>query len=403
MRRLRLAMLPLLVIAITIVLAFVLVQTKPNVEATPEPPRPRVVTVTDVTEGDATLTVTSQGEVSARVDIALVAEVAGRVVFVSPEFTEGGSFEPGQALLKIDDRDYKVAVANAEAEVARQKVLVDQGHADARVARQQLAGVNASDLGLKKPQLAQAQAGLAAAQASLEQAEINLARTQVGLPYKGRVREDLVGLGQFVTAGTALASTFATDSVQVRLPLTDRQLAALGLPIGFTANDESALPVKLSALVAGVQRQWQARLTRVDPSFDPLTRVIYAVAEVDAPYGEQTVFESGAPLAVGLFVDAEIRGQTIQQAMTIPRQALRAGNRVYVVNQGALEIRTVEVEHSNRQSAVIAKGLALGEQVITSPVRDPINGLRVVPMTESEVQGETQTAQEPVPQTEDQS
>ena len=182
MRRLRLAVLPLVVIAATVAIAVALVETKPEIEVSPEPPRPRVVSVANVAEGDTTLTVTSQGEVSARVAIDLVAEVSGKVVYVSPEFTEGGNFEPGEVLLKIDDRDYKVAVANAEAEVARQKVLVDQGYADAKVARQQLAGVNASDLGLKKPQLAQAKAGLAAAKASLEQAKINLARTQVSLP-----------------------------------------------------------------------------------------------------------------------------------------------------------------------------------------------------------------------------
>ena len=217
------------------------------------------------------------------------------------------------------------------------------------------------------------------------------------------MRQEYVGLGQFVSAGSPLAATFSTDSAQVRLPLTDRQLAALGLPIDFTASDDSSPQVKLSATVAGVQRHWSAQLTRIDPAFDPLTRVIYAVAEVKSPYGEQTLFESGAPLAVGLYVNAEISGQTLNDAITIPRQALRAGGRVFVVNDGALEIRTVTVNYTNHESAVITEGLDLGEQVVISPVRDPVNGLRVVPMDEAMVKGETQTAQEPTTPLEDQS
>ncbi|BFM07995.1 efflux RND transporter periplasmic adaptor subunit [Halioxenophilus aromaticivorans] len=394
MRHLRLAVLPLLVVVATVAITFLLIKTKPQLESTPEPPRPRVVTVAPVQEAATQLMVSSQGEVTARVNIDLVAEVSGKVVYVSPEFTEGGTFEPNQVLLKIDDSDYKVAVTNAQAEVARQKVLVDQGAADARVAHQQLAGVKASDLGLKKPQLAQAKAGLAAAEASLQQAKINLARTEVSLPYKGRVRQDQVGLGQFVSAGTTLASIFSTDTAQVRLPLTDGQLASLGLPIGFTATPESAPAVTLTATVAGAKRQWPARLVRIEPAFDPLTRVIYAVAEVDAPYSENTVFESGAPLAVGLYVDASIQGQSLPAAKIIPRQALRAGNRVYVVNNGVLEIRSVSVKHTDRQQAVIEDGISQGEMVVISPVRDPINGLRVEPMGAAELRAESQTAQQ---------
>jgi len=391
MRRLRLALLPLSVIAATAALAFVLSATKPELETSPEAPRPRVVYVETVQEGTTSLKVASQGEVKARVDIDLVAEISGKVVYVSPEFTEGGMFQAGEVLLRIEDSDYRVAVANAQAEVARQQVAVDQVLADAEVARQQLAGVKASALGLKKPQLAEAKAGLAAAQASLQQAEINLARTEVFLPYHGRVRTDLVGVGQFVTAGTALAQVFATDVVEVRLPLTDRQLSSLGLPIGYIASFEQAPDVELTAKVAATERHWLGKLTRVDANFDSLTRVIYAVAEVRNPYSEQTLADSGAPLAVGLYVKAEISGQEVTQAKTIPREALRAGNRVYVVKDGALDIRTVAVKHTDHDTAVIAEGLDTGEQVVTSPVRNPINGLRVEAMNHQDV------AQEPKP------
>lgn len=377
MPRLRLLALPIAVITAAAAVSFVLIETKPELEVVPEPPRPRVVTVAPVQASNTVLQIHSQGEVAAKVDIDLVAQVSGKVVFVTPEFTEGGTFAADEVLLKIEDSDYRVAVTNAEAAVASARVAVDQGTADAEVARQQLAGVKASALGLKKPQLARAKAELAAAKASLQQAKINLTRTQVHLPYQGRVRKDLVGVGQFVTAGTVLASVFSTETAEVRLPLTDRQLATLGLDIGYSADYDEAPEVELTGVVAGVERRWSAKLTRVDPAFDPLTRVIYAVAEIRDPYGESTLAQSGAPLAVGLYVRANIDGQIISQAKTIPRSALRAGNRVYVVQDGALDIRAVQVKHSDENIAVIASGVALGEQVVISPVRDPINGLRV--------------------------
>lgn len=396
MRRLGFIALPLVVVAVTASVSYALIATKPELETSPESPRPRVVTVAPVAERDTVLTVHSQGEVTAGIDTDLVAQVSGKVVYVSPEFTEGGIFDAEDVLLKIEDSDYRVAVKNAEAEVARAKVAVDQGAADAEVARQQLAGVKASALGLKKPQLAQAKASLVAAEAELQQAKLNLARTQVHLPYRGRVREDRVGLGQYVTAGTVLASAFSTDRVEVRLPLTDQQLATLGLPIGFSSAYEDAPDVELSGVIAGQQRLWAAKLIRVDPAIDPLSRVIYAVAQMRDPYGEPTYVASGAPLAVGLYVKAAITGQIVSQAKTIPRTALRAGNRVYLVKDGVLMIREVQVQHTDDDIAIIDSGVTVGDQVVTSPVRDPINGLRV----ETQIQG---LARNPEQQQEDRS
>ncbi|WP_317932611.1 efflux RND transporter periplasmic adaptor subunit [Halioxenophilus sp. WMMB6] len=377
MSRLQKIVVPLAVVLVTVAGIWGLSASKPEPESKPEVPRPRTVYVESVQESVRQLTVTSQGEVKARTEIDLIAEVSGKVVYVSPEFTEGGVFTPGLVLLRIEDSDYQVALANAKAELARQQVQVDQGLADAEVARQQLAGVKASALGLKKPQLAEAQAGLAAARARLQQAEIDLARTQVALPYSGRVRAEAVGLGQYVTQGTPLAKVFADDVVEVRLPLTDSQLASLGLPIGYTAPLGDGPSVALSAKVMGFTRYWQGHLVRVDSAFDPLTRVIYAMVQVPNPYSEETLQASGSPLAVGLFVDAEIGGQQLANARSIPREALRAGNRVFVVKDGALDIRVVDVQHTDNDTAVIRAGLAVGEQVVVSPVRDPINGLKV--------------------------
>jgi len=79
-------------------------------------------------------------------------------------------------------------------------------------------------------------------------------------------------------------------------------------------------------------------------------------------------------------VEADITGRRVEDAFVIPREALRAGDRVYVVEDGRLDIRTVTVIHSTDNEAVIAAGVAPGDHVIVSSVRNPIEGMALEAM-----------------------
>jgi RND family efflux transporter MFP subunit len=349
---------------------------KPPPEQSDRAPRAISARTVPVTQEDVTLQVTTQGEIRARTSVDIISQVSGRIVWVSSEFTEGGSVEPGSALLGIEDTDYRLALRQAEARVAEAQVRVEQALADADVARKQLRNENnPSDLALKKPQVAEASARLKAAQADLEQARLNLDRTAISLPFAGRLVSTRVDVGQYVAPGSVLGRAFATDVVETRLALSNAQLAALGLPIGFSARPGQELPVTFAARVAGLEQRWQGRLVRLDASIDPDTRMLYGIAEVEDPYGANAS-DQGMPLAVGLFVTATIQGRTVNGAHVVPRGALRAGDLVYLVNaQERLEIRTVEVLHANDAQAVIGKGLSAGERAITSPLRNPVQGM----------------------------
>jgi len=349
--------------------------SKPEPQKNEEGPRPISVYTESVRQESVALEVVSQGDVRSRIQIDLIAQVAGRVVSVSPEFTEGGKFDPGAPLLKIEDADYLLMFSQAKANVAEAQVGVEQALADADVARKQLRNTaNPSPLALKNPQLAQAKSRLIAAQANLEQAGLNLGRTNVSLPFTGRLISTRVDVGQYVTPGTVIGRAFATDVVEIRLPLDDSQLSSLGLPIGYTAPAGGGLAVDFSASVAGKVRHWQGKLVRLDASLDPSTRMLYASAVVLDPYGEETS-DHGMPMAVGLFVEATIVGRELSEAYIIPGSALRAGEMVYVINDGRLEVRSVSVVHSSPQRAIISGGLTVGEKVITSPIRNPIAGM----------------------------
>ncbi|MEM1114180.1 MAG: efflux RND transporter periplasmic adaptor subunit [Pseudomonadota bacterium] len=363
----------------------VLQATKPVPSQSQEQARPSSVQVAIAAEGDVALDVRAQGEVRARTTIDLVSQIAGRIVAVSPEFVEGGNIKPDVALLRIEDTDYTLALQQAEAQVADAELAVEQALADADVARKQLRNErNPSDLALRKPQIAQARANLEAAKANLTQATINLERTQLTLPFSGRVASISVNVGQYITPGTSLARVFSTDVVEVRLPLSNTQLASLGLPIGYTAPSDGGLEVDFSAEVAGEVHHWYGRLARLDAAIDPETRMLFAMAELADPYGEN-MSKQGMPMAVGLFVDATIKGREVTSAVNIPRGGLRAGNMVYVVNgDGQLEIREVKVLHTSGELAVIASGLKPGEQVVTSAIRNPIPGMPLQAISSSE-------------------
>ncbi len=380
--RVKKAVVPLAVLATGIGVVVLLNATKPEPEVAAEPPR-AINVYTQLAElVTSQLAVETTGEVRATVRSELVAQVAGRVIQVSDEFVEGGRFAPGETLVTIEDTDYRAALNEAQARVAAAQVDLETALADADVAGKQLQGVaNPSALALKKPQVTRARAALEAAKASLSLAETNLSRTRIALPYAGRLRSTAVDLGEFVGPGTVLASAFGTDRVEIRLPLTDGQLGALGVPIGFIAPPGQGLPVTLTATVAGSYHSWSGRVERLDAAIDQQTRVVYATAVVENPY-DLSASRLSMPLAVGLFVEASVAGRVVSDAIRIPSAGLRAGDRVFVLSErGRLDIRDVDVIHSSASEVLLASGVAPGEAVITSAIRNPIPGMALEPIS----------------------
>lgn len=142
----------------------------------------------------------------------------------------------------------------------------------------------------------------------------------------------------------------------------------------------AGVPVTLSADVAGRYSEWQGHIVRTDSRFDSKTRVLYAYAEVRDPFGKGS--DEGTPLAPGLFVDAAVEGQKLEDVIIIPRAALRGENQVYVADdKGTLSIRSVTVLSSDREEAVLSGGIDIGMSVITSPIRGVADGMKVEVVT----------------------
>ncbi|MGY6532978.1 efflux RND transporter periplasmic adaptor subunit [Glycocaulis sp.] len=373
--------LPVLIIVLFIVLFMVLGATQERPQRETPVPRPAAVFVAQAEAAQVTLEIRTQGEVTPLTEIGLVAQVAGRIAYVNPSFVQGGFFEAGEVLVRLEDEDYRLAVTRAEALVAQRQQALIREQAEASLAAEEWQAIGrgeASPLTLREPQMAEARAQLAAAEAGLREARLALSRTRISAPFNGRVRQKLADLGQYVGPGTRIGEVFSTDTAQVRLPLTDGELGRLGIPVAFRADSyETAPRITLAASLGGEMRQWEARIVRTDSSIDPQTRTLYAIAEVADPYGAAAE-ASGAPLAMGLFVDALVPGRELAEAITLPRSTLRGADQVLVVQpDGILSVRTVNVVESRPDRIVVTGGVYDGEFAVTSPLRGAADGMRV--------------------------
>ena len=327
-------------------------------------------------------TVTTHGTVKPRTETALVSEVAGRVMSIAPSFAAGGYFEKDEVLVNIDARDYELAVVTAQGLVAQAQVRAELEEAQAEVAREEwqtLGGDKESPLATRELQLQEAKAALAAAEASLEVARRNLRRTRVRAPFACRVREKLADVGQYLTPGVPVAAIYAIDYAEVRLPIPDAQLAFLDLPFNYRGekSEMQGPEVLLSAEFGGGHREWVARIVRIEGEIDPVSRVVHAVAQVEDPYGRKIDGER-MPLAVGLFVQADIAGREIENAVVLPRSAVRNGNRVLIVDDGDhIRFREVTILRFAGNRAIITDGLDRGEKICVSSLEAVTDGMKV--------------------------
>jgi multidrug efflux pump subunit AcrA (membrane-fusion protein) len=230
--------------------------------------------------------------------------------------------------------------------------------------------------------LASAEAALAAAKASLVNAERNLERTKITLPYRGIIRQKVADLGQYVNPGSRLAITFAIDTAEVRLALTDRDLSFLDLPVYQVHKaDKAEFPkVTLRAVQRGQVRQWQAQIIRTEGVVDENSRVTYAVAQVIDPYKINQTLDvvNETPLPMGTYVTAEIEGVSVDNIIKVPRISLRGQNQLlFVDEENKLRIRTVSVLKTDNQYAYIDGGAETGERITTTAIESPINGMRL--------------------------
>ena len=322
----------------------------------------------------------SYGAVQPRTQTTLTAQVAGQIVYINPNIRAGGFFEKGDVLVALDERDYVADVRIAEAVLMDARQTLADAKARSEQARedwQSLGNVGEPpELVLRLPQLEAAKAGVISAEATLSKAQLELERTRIVAPFAGRVLEQMADIGQVVTLNTDIAVIYATDYVEVRLPIRNRDLAFMDLPVIYSDQqiNHSGFPVQIiSDLVGG--SVWDARLVRTEGAIDESARQLHVIAQIDDPFARGA--GNQPQLKIGQYVTAMVPGHTLIDALVIPNSAIYQGSYVYVVQEDTLQRRNIEIAWQNDEDAIISDGLANGDVLVTTPLGQVTSGVRV--------------------------
>lgn len=315
---------PAAVVVTALLIVFFIKSNPPEARRFGSAPKAAIsVSVLEVVPQSYQVMIDSYGTVKPRTQSLLVAQASGQIIDVSDEFREGGFFEKGDVLLKLDDRDHQAEVKSAQANLltAEQSLLEEKARGQQALTDwKRLGGSSqASSLVLREPQLAAAQAQVLSAQATLEKAELDLERTKVTAPYAGRILSRSVDLGQVVSNNTQLARTEG-------------------------AIDENA-------------------------------QQLYVVAKIDDPY--KSTESNQYPIKIGQYIKAQIAGKTVQNALIIPNSTIYQGTYVYVVEGDVLKRKDVTFAWQNANQAMIKTGLKANDKLVITPLGQVSSGTKV--------------------------
>lgn len=369
-------------LATAVAITWLLYQSRPSSETTEPVYVPVTVDVVTAVRETIRIPIQAQGTVSPLQRTTLVAEVEGRIVEVADNFHVGGYVEAGAIMLRIDPRDYETALARAQAALksAESALLQEQGQAEValqewrKLPKGSQRSEQASDLYLRKPQLAQAQAQLLAASADVKTAQDNLDRCIVRAPYDALIRSKDGELGQYLSQGATLAEVVSVDFAEVRLPIPQTRLAYMDLPrIRQPAGDT---PIDLYTDVGGEQTHWSGVLHRSEGVYDERSRVLFAVARIEDPYALQN--PAAVPLRIGAFVNANIAGKPMPGLVALPRHVLRAGDMVPVVDaDNRVRNRRISSLRTGGDLIYVSAGLENGDLVILTALDNSLTGSEV--------------------------
>lgn len=378
------ALLPIVVLAVVGLAAALLLMNPPAVDRAAPPDTRLMVEVMPVARRDFQVMLESYGNVAPRTRSFLTSEVSGQIQWINPDFRDGGAFAAGEVLVRIDPRVYQADTHIAEATYmeANQRLAEEQARAlQAEIDWQKLGeSGQAPDLVLRKPQLLAAEARLGSAEAMRAKARLNLERTEIKAPFEGRVLAKRVDVGQVVAPNQQLAEVYATDYVEIRLPLKNRDLEFVELP-KVTGGDGSAqlgLAAEISSDLGG-RFTWQGRIVRTEAAIDDSARQLHVIAQVDAPFSQE---DARPPLRIGQYVTARIEGRRLEGILIVPTSAIYQQSYAYVVEDSALQRRQVAIAWQNDTEAYIESGLQVGDSLVLTPLGQIASGTPVRVMSE---------------------
>ncbi|MYC15771.1 MAG: efflux RND transporter periplasmic adaptor subunit [Gemmatimonadetes bacterium] len=380
------------ILLISTIVAYLMVWLRPEPEIRPLTSRAPFAVTASAVVGTGAIPVYGAGTVRPVAKIDVAAEINGKVVWVDPAFQSGGRVRKGQILFRIDDADYRNRVQQARANVAAQHVALLRANEEAQIARAEYAQfrrdqtdiAKANPLALWEPQLEAARASVARDSAVLADAELALARTKVRAPFRGVVQTESIDVGQFVVAGQSVGRLYATDAVEVVVPLSDANAALIpGLWRLEAGDGDRQVKARVIAEYGDGSYAWEGYVDRAEASLDEQTRTINVIVRVPNPFTSGTPVEGagadpGPPLLVGKFAEVRIEGIIPDQYFILRRSALRPGNEVWAVRDDTLlTIVPVRVLQRSDDKVFVTGTLKASQAVVIGGIQIATEGMVV--------------------------
>lgn len=377
------ALRPVLIVGAGILLAVGMIASRGEAEKTDVVIKPLLVETIELERTDVAIPVRGTGTVIAAQQVALMPQVAGKIIDVDSRLMPGGRFSAGEVMARIEPRDHQAALdqARSNAQRAELELALEQGRNEVANREWELLrddGTQPSELALRKPQLALAKQSATAANGALTAAQLNFSRTRLRAPFNAIVLEDQIDLGQVVGPGNPVATLVGTDRlwVNVSLPLAELDV------LQFESRDGvGSTATVIQRLADGRQLTFEGTALQMGGTLDPATRQAQVTVAIDNPFDQET---SPLPLLPGAYVEVIFAGMTAKSVVQIPRSALHNGDTAWVSVDGTLTPRTVTLSGGDAETVVVQDGFQPGDLLVTSSLSLPLEG------TPLQIMGEAQ-------------
>lgn len=415
MRKVIRVLLPLVALGAGIAVMVALVKSKPGAKKKAMDHRGTLVEVQTVKMAAHSVDVYANGTVAAEYTQVVSPEVGGRIIWLNDDIEVGSRFQAKEKVARIDGRDYYLAIQQQKAAVdsARTALEIEQGRR--KIAEREwkaMGGKTApkGSLALREPQLRTARMQIKAARSGLLRSKLTASKTLVRAPFNGIVIDKRASLRQLVMPGTPLITLASTDRFLVEVSVPLRRLDWIKVPgiDGVKAEEGSAVEVRQSVGEKYVVRM--GRVIRMNARLDPRGRMAQLISSIEDPLNLNKDVKrpaldtkldkaqlSGLPMLINAFVNVRIVGKQVHKAIEVPRIALHEGKLVYVRTQdNTLDIRHVHIVWRLKSAVLVDKGLADGDQIITSPLAVPLEGMKLR-VAKPRVKAKTKPKAKPAP------
>lgn len=309
--------------------------------------------------------ISAMGTVKPAQDVVLRPRVGGMVISLSENFVPGGFVKKDEVLVQIDPSDYQNQLAQRKSELAQAETALSIEMGEQEIAKRDYAGLSQKlselqkSLVLREPQLNAARARVAAAKASVLQAELELERTKVRAPFDAQILERNANLGSQISSNDAVAHLVGLQSYWVEATVPLNKLPRISL--------DGSHKVKIFNRTAWEKGEFrEGRVNSIIGGLEDQTRMARVLVEVDDPLVRSEESQGKQPLIVGSYVECQISSDPLDNVVKLPREYLRKQDTAWIMQEGKLSIRELDIAFLDEEFAYISGGIEGGEHIVTT-------------------------------------